>query len=87
METCVVVELQVDVEQILPFLANDGQRLNLRQIELIERQYAEYGTEASLLVRQAEDEACLVGLLHVAQFVSLLLRGHDKGARHQLPLS
>ena len=40
-----VGEGEVDVEHVLPFSADDGQRLYLRQVEFIEREDGEYGAQ------------------------------------------
>ena len=42
-----VVIHQIDIEQILPFSSDDGQRLNLRQVNLVEREDSQYLSEPS----------------------------------------
>ena len=56
-----VVEGEVYIEEIFPLMSDDGQRLNLGQVHIVEAQDGEHLGERSLVVGKAEDDACLVG--------------------------
>ena len=66
MEPPVLVKRKVYVKHILPFLAYDGQGLYLGQIEFVEGEYGQDGTERTFLMRQREGQTGLVGILLLA---------------------
>ena len=57
-----VVEGEVYVEEVFPFMPDVWQRLDLGEIDVVETQDGEHLGERSLFVRQTEDDARLVGL-------------------------
>ena len=61
-------------------MTNDGQRLYLRQINLVESQDAEHLRQRTLLMREREDETRLVGLLKRTQEVGLHRIGRHEEA-------
>ena len=57
-----VVEGEVYVEEVFPFMPDVWQRLDLGEIDVVETQDGEHLGERSLIVSQTEDDARLVGL-------------------------
>ena len=53
----------IHIEQVFPFLTDDGKRLDLRQVDLVEGEDGQYMTQTALFVRKGEDDARLVRLL------------------------
>ena len=69
------LEGKVNVEHVLPLLTDDGQRLYLCQVELVEGEDRQDGTEAALLVRKREDQAGLVNVPAASDGCRLLWTG------------
>lgn len=69
---CKAVESHVYIEQVLPFVADDGQRLYLCQVYSVEGKDAEHQRQAAFLMRQGENEVCLVRLLEGTQKVGFV---------------
>ena len=76
-----VVEGEVHVEEILPLMAHDGQRLDLGQVDVVEAQDGEHLRQRPLVVGEAEDDARLVGLLDRTEESRLLGVAHHEEPR------
>ena len=59
--TVAVIILQVDIEKILPFASDNGQRLNLRKVYSVKAENGQHFRKASLLMWQSEDNTRLIG--------------------------
>ena len=68
----------VYIEEIFPFSSYDGKRLYFREIDAVERQDGEHMAQTALLMRQCEDNTCLVGLLNRPQRIGKPWIGCDK---------
>ena len=53
---CVVVEFQVDVKLIFPFVSDDWQRLYFCQIDVVERQNGQHFRQAAFFVWQGKHD-------------------------------
>ena len=74
-----VVEGEVYVEEVFPFMPDVWQRLDLGEIDVVETQDGEHLGERSLIVSQTEDDARLVGLFDGTEQGCLLrIADHEK---------
>ena len=62
-----VVESQIDIEEILPFVSDIRQRLNLRQVDIIETQDGEHFGERTLVVRDNSLKAVIENNILIIQ--------------------
>ena len=79
--TGVVRKGYVHVEAVLPFAADNGHRLDFGEVDVVERKDGQYFGEASLGMRQAEYERCLVGAGGTRVAVGVVAVGQQQEAR------
>ena len=75
-----VVERYVDVELVLPFASDDRQRLDLREVDVVEREDGQHLREASLRVAEREDERGLVRAGGIVELRGARFVGQDQEA-------
>lgn len=69
---CQVVVHHIDIEQVFPLTSDDGQRLNLRQVDLIERQDSQHMAQRTFFVRQEKTMLALLASVNGRNMSALL---------------
>ena len=70
-----IIVHHIHIEQVFPFLTDDGKRLDLRQVDLVEGEDGQYMTQTALFVRKGEDDVPCITLNSYTEHVETVKQG------------
>ena len=57
---CILIIRHINIKAVLPFVTDDGERLNFGEIDFVEAEDTQHACQCALFVRQCENECGLV---------------------------